>query len=61
MLDLSATKLITRARSDHAHTLLHVIFNSPENRSDAACGDDDIFIDPSDHSLRVQRAADRRS
>ena len=54
MLDRSdrgiATKLRTRARSGHAHTLWYVIFNSPENCSDAACGDDDIFIDPSDHS-----------
>jgi hypothetical protein len=33
----------------HAHTLWYVIFNSPENCSDAA-GGDDIFIDPSDHS-----------
>jgi hypothetical protein len=34
-----------------------LIFNSPENFSDAACGDDDIFIDPSDHSAGVQCAA----
>jgi hypothetical protein len=34
----------------HAHTLWYVIFNSPENCSDAACDDDDIIIDPSDHS-----------
>ena len=45
-----ATKLRTRARPGHAHTLWYVIFNSPENCSDAACGDDDIFIDPSNHS-----------
>jgi hypothetical protein len=54
MLDRSergiATKLRTRALPGHAHTLWYVIFNSPENCSDAACGDDDIFIDPSDHS-----------
>jgi hypothetical protein len=54
MLDRSdrgiATKLRTRARPGHAHTLWYVIFNSPENCSDAACGDDDILIDPSDHS-----------
>jgi hypothetical protein len=54
MLDRSergiATKLRTRARPGHAHTLWYVIFNSPENCSDAACGDDDIFIDPSNHS-----------
>jgi len=54
-----STKLRTRARPGHAHTLWYVIFNSPENCSDAACGDDDILIDPSDHSARVQRAADR--
>jgi hypothetical protein len=45
-----STKLPTRARPGHAHTLWYVIFNSPENGSDAACGDDDIFIDPSNHS-----------
>jgi hypothetical protein len=54
MLDRSergiATKLPTRARSGHVDTLWYVSFNSPENRSDAAGGDDDIFIDPSDHS-----------
>jgi len=54
MLDRSdrgiATKLRTRARSGHAHTLWYVIFNSPENCSDAACHDDDIVIDPSGHS-----------
>jgi hypothetical protein len=68
MLDRSdrgiATKLPTRARSGHAHTLWYVIFNSPENCSDAACGDDDIFIDPSDHSAGVnapQIAATRAS
>jgi hypothetical protein len=33
------------------HTLWCLIFNSPENCSDAACGDDDIFIDPSNHSV----------
>jgi hypothetical protein len=68
MLDRSdrgiATKLPTRARSGHAHTLWYVIFNSPENCSDAACGDDDIFIDPSDHSAgfnALQIAATRAS
>jgi hypothetical protein len=50
----------TRARPGHGHTLWYVIFTSPENCSDAACGDDDIFIDPSNHSAGVQRAADRR-
>ena len=44
------TRLRTRARPGHAHSLWYVIFNSPENCSDGACGDDDIFIDPSDHS-----------
>jgi hypothetical protein len=45
-----ATELRTRARSGHAQTLWYVIFNSQENCSDAACGDDHIFIDPSDLS-----------
>jgi hypothetical protein len=59
MLDRSeraiATKLRTRARPGHAHTLWYMIFNSPENCSDAACGDDDILIDPSDHSAGSTR------
>ena len=45
-----ANKLRTRARPGHAHTLWYVIFNAPERCSDGACGDDDVFIDPSDHS-----------
>ena len=44
------TRLRTRSRPGHAHSLWYVIFNSPENCSDGACGDDDIFIDPSDRS-----------
>jgi len=54
MLDRSdrgiETKLRTRARRGHAHSLWYVVFNAPENCSDGACGDDDIFNDPSDHS-----------
>ncbi len=45
-----ATKIRTRARPGHAHSLWYVIFNAPENCSDGACGEDDIFIDPDDHS-----------
>lgn len=37
-----------------------MIFNSLENCSDAARGDDDIFIDPKRPLRRVQRAVDRR-
>src|SRR5918996_2334965 len=44
------TRLRTRARPGHAHSLWYVIFNAPENCSDQGCGDDDIFTDPSDHS-----------
>jgi hypothetical protein len=44
------TKVRTRARPGHAHSLWFVIFNAPENCSDGACGEDDIFIDPDDHS-----------
>ncbi|HEX2233304.1 MAG TPA: hypothetical protein VHG69_08065 [Thermoleophilaceae bacterium] len=50
------TKVRTRARPGHAHTLWYVIFNAPENCSDGACGDDDIFIDPSDHSAGFNAA-----
>lgn len=50
------TRLRTRARPGHAHSLWYVIFNSPENCSDGACGDDDIFIDPSDHSVGFNAA-----
>src|ERR671919_1034616 len=45
-----ANKLRTRARPGHAQTLWYAIFNAPENCSDGACGDDDVFVDPSDHS-----------
>jgi hypothetical protein len=45
-----ATKVRTRARPGHAHTLWYAIFNAPENCSDGVCGDDDVFVDPSDHS-----------
>src|ERR671918_3143074 len=45
-----ANKLRTRARPGHAHTLWYAIVNASERCSDGACGDDDIFIDPSDHS-----------
>ena len=38
-----------------------MIFISPENCSDAACGDDDIFIDPSDHSARFNAIAGTRA
>lgn len=44
------TKVRTRARPGHAHTLWYVIFNAPQNCSDAICGDDDVFLDPNDHS-----------
>jgi hypothetical protein len=44
------TKVRTRAHPGHAHTLWYVIFNAPANCSGGACGDDDIFSDPSDHS-----------
>ena len=44
------TKLRTRARPGHAYTLWYVIFNAPQNCSDGACADDDVFADPSDHS-----------
>jgi hypothetical protein len=59
-----ATKVRTRARAGNAHTLWYVIFNAPENCSGGACGDDDIFIDPSDHSAgfnAAQIAATRAS
>jgi hypothetical protein len=58
------TKVRTRVRPGHAHTLWYVIFNAPENCSDGVCGDDDIFIDPSDHSAgfnAAQIAATRAS
>ena len=55
----SATKLRTRTRPGHAHTLWYVIFNSPENCSDAACDDDDLHR-PEPPLRPVQRAADRR-
>ena len=45
-----ATKVRTRVRPGHAHTLWYAIFNAPENCSDGVCGDDDVFVDPSDHS-----------
>jgi hypothetical protein len=45
-----ATEIRTRARPGHAHSLWYVIFNAPQNCSDGACGEDDIFIDPDDHS-----------
>jgi hypothetical protein len=64
MLDRSdrgiATKLRTRARPGHAHTLWYVIFSSPENCSYAARGDDNILHRPERPRRRVQRAADRR-
>ena len=50
------TRVRTRARPGHAHTLWYVIFNAPENCSDGACGDDDIFIDPTDHSAGFNAA-----
>jgi hypothetical protein len=67
MLDRSdrgiATRRRTRARCSGPYAR-YVIFNSPENCSDAACGVDDILIDPSDHSARFsapQVAATYRS
>jgi hypothetical protein len=58
------TKVRTRARPGHAHTLWYVIFNAPQNCSDGVCGDDDVFIDPNDHSAgfnAAQIAATRAS
>ena len=58
------TKVRTRARPGHAHTLWYAIFNAPENCSDGVCGDYDIFIDPNDHSAgfnAAQVAATRAS
>lgn len=51
-----ATKVRTRARPGHAHTLWYAVFNAPENCSDGACGDDDVFADPSDHSAGFNAA-----
>jgi hypothetical protein len=51
-----ATKVRTRARPGHAHTLWYAIFNAPENCSDGACGNDDVFIDPSDHTAGFNAA-----
>jgi hypothetical protein len=60
MLDRSdqgiTSKVRTRARPGHAHTLWYVIFNAPENCSDGVCGDDDVFIDPNDHSAGFNAA-----
>jgi hypothetical protein len=50
------SKVRTRARPGHAHTLWYVIFNAPENCSDGVCGDDDVFIDPNDHSAGFNAA-----
>lgn len=50
------TQVRTRVRPGHAHTLWYAIFNAPENCSDGVCGDDDIFIDPSDHSAGFNAA-----
>ena len=58
------TKVRTRARAGHAHTLWYVIFNAPERCSDGVCGDDDVFLDLSDHSAgfnAAQIAATRAS
>jgi len=58
------TKVRTRARPGHAHTLWYVIFNAPQRCSDGGCGDDDVFVDPSDHSAgfnAAQIAATRAS
>jgi hypothetical protein len=44
------TKVRTRTRPGHAHTLWYVIFNAPQHCSDDICGEDDIFIDPGDHN-----------
>jgi hypothetical protein len=58
------TKVRTRARPGHAHTLRSVIFNAPQRCSDGGCGDDDVFVDASDHSAgfnAAQIAATRAS
>ena len=55
------SKVRTRARLGHAHTLWYAIFNAPQNCSGGLCEDDDIFNDPSDHSagFNAQIAATR--
>jgi hypothetical protein len=50
------TKVRTRARPGHALTLWYVIFNAPENCSEGVCGEDDVFVDPNDHSAGFNAA-----
>lgn len=42
--DAVSSKIRTAAAHGHAVTLWYVIFNAPENCSDDACGEDDIFL-----------------
>ena len=51
-----ATRVRTRARPGDAHTVWYAISNAPENCSDGACGDDDVFIDLSDHTAGFNAA-----
>lgn len=48
--DTLHAKIRTRVDAGHAYTVWWIIFNVPENCSDGVCGDDDIFLDPDDHS-----------